>query len=78
MGGERKGNIIFPTILENVTDQTELVKDETFGPVVPLLKFDSVDEVISRVNASPFGLQAGAFTNDLLLVKKLFKEYREE
>ena len=38
-GGERENAIIAPTIIENVTDEMDLIKEETFGPVVPLLPF---------------------------------------
>ena len=74
LGAKREGNIIHPTILENVPDSCELVKDETFGPVMPLKKFKSIDEVIELLKISSFGLQAGVFTNDLAVIKKLFSE----
>jgi acyl-CoA reductase-like NAD-dependent aldehyde dehydrogenase len=74
LGGKREGNIIYPTILEQVPQNCELIADETFGPVIPLRQFDSIEEVIAEVNSSEFGLQAGVFTNDLTLAKKLFHE----
>ncbi|MFZ4714784.1 MAG: aldehyde dehydrogenase family protein [Bacteriovoracaceae bacterium] len=74
LGHKRVGNIISPTILENVDDQCMLVKDETFGPVMPLKKFSQIDTVIDLLSQSSFGLQAGVFTHDLRVIKKLFKE----
>ncbi len=74
MGGKRDGCIIHPTILENVNDYCELVKDETFGPVIPLRKFSSVNEVLDLLKISAFGLQAGLFTNDMTVIKKFFEE----
>lgn len=74
LGGKRDGNIIYPTILEDVNDQCELVKDETFGPVMPLRKFKNVDDVIELLKQASFGLQAGVFTNDLVTIKKLYEE----
>lgn len=74
LGGQREGNIIYPTILENVPDQCAIVKEETFGPVVPLRSFDSIDELITEINDTPFGLQAGVFTNDVRLMRRLFEE----
>lgn len=73
-GGKREGCIIYPTILENVSESCELIQDETFGPVMPLKKFGHIDEVIKLINGSRFGLQSGVFTNDLSVVKKLFDE----
>lgn len=74
LGGKREGNIIHPTILENVPDQCDLVKDETFGPVLPLRKFKTTEEVLEILHASSFGLQAGIFTNDIVTIKKFYEE----
>jgi acyl-CoA reductase-like NAD-dependent aldehyde dehydrogenase len=74
LGNNRNGNIIHPTILENVPESCDLVSDETFGPVMPLNKFTSIDQVIETLSHSSFGLQAGVFTHDLRVIKKLFKE----
>ncbi|MCW8126511.1 sulfoacetaldehyde dehydrogenase SafD [Microbulbifer halophilus] len=71
-GHRREGNIIWPTILDNIADDAELVCEETFGPVMPLRAFDSVDELVALVNNSSFGLQAGVFTQQLSLAKQLF------
>lgn len=71
-GHRREGNIIWPTILDNVADDAELVAEETFGPVIPLRAFDSLNELVELVNDSPFGLQAGVFTGQLSLAKELF------
>lgn len=74
LGHKREGNIIHPTIIENVDESCLLVKDETFGPVMPLKKFSNIDDVIKLLSESSFGLQAGVFTHDLRIIKKLFKE----
>jgi acyl-CoA reductase-like NAD-dependent aldehyde dehydrogenase len=73
-GGQREGNIIYPTILENVPDDCAVVRDETFGPVMPLRRFDDIAELIEVINGTPFGLQAGVFTNDMRLMRRLFEE----
>jgi acyl-CoA reductase-like NAD-dependent aldehyde dehydrogenase len=70
-GNIRDGNIIYPTILENVSEEMEVVREETFGPVVPLFKFSNIDDVIKKINDSPYALQSGIFTNDLSVIKKL-------
>lgn len=74
LGGEREKNIIYPTIIENVDESCDLVKDETFGPVLPLRKFKEVDEVIEILKTSSFGLQAGLFCNHLPTIRKFFEE----
>ncbi|WP_237058721.1 sulfoacetaldehyde dehydrogenase SafD [Microbulbifer sediminum] len=71
-GHRREGNLLWPTVIDNVPDNAPLVAEETFGPVIPLRCFDSVEEVIGLVNDSPFGLQAGVFTRDLALARQLF------
>jgi len=64
-GGERKGNMLQATVLENVPDDAKLSCMEAFGPVTVLAKFDAFDEALDAVNASDYGLQAGVFTADL-------------
>lgn len=74
LGGKRVGNIIYPTILENINLNSELISDETFGPVIPLIKFSDLDEAIKIINSTEFGLQSGVFTNDIRLIEKLYEE----
>ena len=71
-GNHRAGNVLWPTILANVPDSAALVAEETFGPVMPLRAFTSLNELVELVNDSPFGLQAGVFTRDLLTARQLF------
>ncbi len=72
-GNERAGNVIHPTILADVPPDAPMAKIEVFGPVIPVWTFDSVDRLVEMVNAQPFGLQAGLFTNDLALAQRLFE-----
>lgn len=64
LGGKRNGLYIEPTILDNVKPAMEIVKIETFGPVVSFFRFKSVDEITEMINASSYGLQASIFTSD--------------
>ncbi|KDO31649.1 hypothetical protein SPRG_03569 [Saprolegnia parasitica CBS 223.65] len=67
-GGTRvgdAGNYILPAIFTNCTDEMRIVQEEIFGMVCAILPFDTEDEVVARANASPLGLAAGVFTNDL-------------
>lgn len=64
-GGNRDGNFFEPTILDNITPDMNIVINETFGPVSPIIRVNSVEEAISVANNSKFGLQAGIFTNSM-------------
>lgn len=63
-GGKREHAYIEPTILTGVTMDMDVVKTETFGPVVSFVTIDSFDEAVSLINATPYGLQASVFTED--------------
>ncbi|XP_013138721.1 PREDICTED: retinal dehydrogenase 1-like [Papilio polytes] len=67
-GGKRigtSGYYIEPTVFADVTDDMTIAKEEIFGPVQSIIKFDRLDEVIDRANATNYGLAAGIFTNNL-------------
>ena len=59
------GHFYPPTILADVTDEMVVAREETFGPVVPLLSFGDVEEVVARANHSDYGLAAYMYTKDL-------------
>ncbi len=63
-GGKREGSVYLPTVLENVPSTANVFCREVFGPVVTLHKFSSIEEAVSGVNDSIYGLQAGIFSND--------------
>ncbi|MCB6179145.1 NAD-dependent succinate-semialdehyde dehydrogenase [Rhodobacter sp. Har01] len=68
LGGERHelgGNFFQPTILTGVTDQMVVTNEETFGPVAPLFKFDTEEEVIEKANATIFGLASYFYARDI-------------
>lgn len=64
-GGARRGAVIPPTLLAGVDPKARVSCQEVFGPVMTLVPFASLDEAIDRVNATPFGLATGLFTNRL-------------
>jgi len=67
-GGSRwgtKGYFVQPTIFADVKDDMRIAKEEIFGPVQSIFKFDTLDEAITRSNATTYGLAAGIITNDL-------------
>jgi glyceraldehyde-3-phosphate dehydrogenase (NADP+) len=67
-----KHNLYQPTLLENVSPEQKVCREEVFGPVAVLAPFDSFQEAIDQVNDSDFGLQAGVFTNDVERIKFAF------
>ncbi|AJE46255.1 NAD-dependent succinate-semialdehyde dehydrogenase [Celeribacter indicus] len=67
-GGRRSGlgqGFFEPTLLTGVTQEMKLAREETFGPLAPLVKFDTEDEVIGWANDSEFGLAGYFYTSDL-------------
>lgn len=69
-----KGHWFEPTILTNVTQDMTIVHKESFGPILPILKFSEFDEVIRYANDSEFGLAAMVFTNDVNKIMKCTSE----
>jgi acyl-CoA reductase-like NAD-dependent aldehyde dehydrogenase len=64
-GGNRKGNMLEATLLENVDTSADAYREEAFGPLALLSKFNDFGAALDEVNDSKFGLQAGIFTRDL-------------
>ena len=64
-GGNRKGNMLEATLLENVDSSADAYREEAFGPLALLSKFSEFGAAMDEVNDSKFGLQAGIFTRDL-------------
>lgn len=66
LGGSRVDGLFFqPTVVTGVDPDMVLMHEETFGPVAPVLVFDTEEEAIERANATPYGLAAYVYTNDL-------------
>ena len=68
---ERGGLFYEPTILTGVTADSMVAREETFGPVAPLFRFDTVEEVIALANATEFGLASYFYASDLSRVFKV-------
>lgn len=73
-GGNRIGNLIEPTLLEDVPPTCSLATEEVFGPVLTLSSIESEKDAISMVNASRFGIHCSAFTHDKDRVARCFNE----
>jgi succinate-semialdehyde dehydrogenase / glutarate-semialdehyde dehydrogenase len=64
-GGERHGNqgyFFAPTVITDVPDDSKIMTQEPFGPLAPVVRFKTMDEVVERANSLPYGLAAYAFT----------------
>jgi len=70
----RRGYFFEPTILADTTHEMLIMTEETFGPAVGVMPFRNLDEAVRLANATPYGLAAYAFTNDLHEMNKLSKE----
>jgi glyceraldehyde-3-phosphate dehydrogenase (NADP+) len=73
-GNTNEGLIMSPTILTNTNPSMKVVKEEIFAPVVVIEKYQTQEEVISRINYAKFGLQASLFTDNHSFIKKAFRE----
>ncbi len=63
--GMPKGFYLLPTILDGVTKDMGVYKDEIFGPVMPLIKFTDMDDIIKEANNTEYGLASYLFTTDI-------------
>lgn len=64
-GGTRSGTFIEPTVMTGIAMDALVLTEETFGPVVPIVPFETVDEAVELANNSIYGLQGAVFTNDI-------------
>jgi succinate-semialdehyde dehydrogenase/glutarate-semialdehyde dehydrogenase len=69
-----KGFFFPPTVITDLPDDAMLMTQEPFGPVAPIVSFDTLDEVITRANSLPFGLSSYVFTNSLQTATRVSNE----
>jgi putative phosphonoacetaldehyde dehydrogenase len=73
-GNEREGALYSPTLLDHVPRDCELVREETFGPVSPVLRFRDIDDAIELSNSTAYGLSSGVCTNRLDYINRFVRE----
>jgi putative phosphonoacetaldehyde dehydrogenase len=71
LGNARRGALYAPTVVDHVQPGMTLVREETFGPVAPVIRFRTLDEAIAIANGTAFGLSSGVCTNRLDVVARL-------
>ncbi|TBU77878.1 aldehyde dehydrogenase [Pseudomonas daroniae] len=75
-GNAREGVFIEPTIVDGVSPDSRLFKEEIFGPVLSVTTFDTIDEAIELANDTVYGLAASAYTSNLRNALRLSREIR--
>lgn len=71
---KQEGRIFYPCVMADVTDSMKIVCEEVFAPIVSLVRVNGIDDAISRMNNSPYGLQFSVFTNNLAHAQKVIDE----
>ena len=69
-----KNRIIYPTILSNVSFTNNIMKEEIFGPILPILTYDNLDKVIQKIKSKPKPLACYLFTNEKKIKNKILTE----
>jgi acyl-CoA reductase-like NAD-dependent aldehyde dehydrogenase len=75
-GGPERGHFFAPAVVTGAPAETELLSEETFGPVAPLVPVGSLDEAIELANSTRFGLGANVYTADLKTMVRCMRELK--
>ena len=73
-GEQERGWFLEPTILTNPADGSRVVREEVFGPVLPVLRFSDFDDALARANDTPYGLGSSLWTHDARLIHRAAQE----
>ncbi|MGB1832730.1 MAG: phosphonoacetaldehyde dehydrogenase [bacterium] len=73
-GNNRQGAVFPPTVVDHVPWDCELVMQETFGPAIPIIRIQNIDEAIRIANGTAFGLSSGVCTNRLDYITRFIAE----
>ena len=74
--GQERGHFFSPAVVTGAPAQTDLLREETFGPVAPIVRVGSLDEAIELANSTRFGLGANVYTRDLQNVVRCMREIK--
>jgi aldehyde dehydrogenase (NAD+) len=74
IGNVRRGALYSPTVLDRVAPNMTVVRQETFGPVSPVIRFKTVEEAISIANGTAYGLSSSLCTNRIDMITRFVKE----
>ncbi|HYP48413.1 MAG TPA: aldehyde dehydrogenase family protein [Thermoleophilaceae bacterium] len=74
--GQERGHFLSPAVVTGAASETALLSEETFGPVAPIVRVDSLDEAIELANGTRFGLGANVYTRDLETAVRCMREIR--
>jgi putative phosphonoacetaldehyde dehydrogenase len=73
----RKGALLPPIVVDHVDPKSELVLEETFGPVIPIIRVPNDDEAVMKIsNSTAFGLSSGVCTNNFMRAKKIYSRFK--
>ena len=75
-GNHRQGAVYSPTVLDHVPYDCDLVREETFGPPIPIIRVTGIDHAIEVANSTAFGLSSGVCTNNLKYINRFVNELR--
>jgi betaine-aldehyde dehydrogenase len=74
--GNERGHYFAPAVVTGAPAETDLLREETFGPVAPIVRVSSLDEAIELANSTPFGLGANIYTGDLKTTVRCLREVK--
>ena len=75
-GGQDRGHFLSPAVVVGAAPDSALLREETFGPVAPIVRVGSLDEAIAKANGTEFGLGANVYTGDLETAVRCMRELR--
>ncbi len=75
-GGQDRGHFFSPAVVTGAPAETDLLREETFGPVAPIVRVRSLDEAIELANSTRFGLGANIYTGDLKTMVRCMREIK--
>lgn len=76
LGGKRTGALLEPTVIVDVPRDAQMIVQESFGPLAPILTFKDLDDAISLSNSTAFGLSSGVVTNNMEHAIRFVKELK--